>query len=222
MANELDELTGPTAEEGRDINVIQKQIEVKVGGGSTAFQIILWCLGIIPGLVFLIMKMGAENYLRSLQQKIQADASTIDNYLIQRGEILKNETKLLATSIDLDKEVMEKVSAYRGGINPNSDEARNEMATQMDGINAQIRVALENYPDLQSQSTIVKAMQDNDYLQREITAAREKYNDDVLAWNADIQAWPTKMIVAAKHHYTTRIPFAASKAEKAAGRGTFF
>ncbi len=64
MANQLDEMTGPVNEEGKDINVIQKQIPVKVGAGSTVFQVILWVLGIIPGLVFLFMKIKAGTYLR--------------------------------------------------------------------------------------------------------------------------------------------------------------
>ena len=50
MANELDELTGPVNEEGLDVNVIHKQIPVKVGGGSVIFEVALWLLGILPGL----------------------------------------------------------------------------------------------------------------------------------------------------------------------------
>ena len=34
MANALDEMNGPVREEGREINVIAKQIPVKVGKGS--------------------------------------------------------------------------------------------------------------------------------------------------------------------------------------------
>ena len=81
MANQLDEMTGPVNEEGKDINVIQKQIPVKVGVGSTIFEVILWCLCIIPGVVFLIKKINAAKYLRQLEQKIQHNASQIDNYL---------------------------------------------------------------------------------------------------------------------------------------------
>ena len=55
MANELDETEEVTRPEGRDINVIDKQLKVKVGFGSTLFEIMLWVLGIIPGLVFLFM-----------------------------------------------------------------------------------------------------------------------------------------------------------------------
>ena len=66
------------------------------------------------------------------------------------------------------------------------------------------------------------AMQQNMHLQREITAARELYNDTVAAWNRDIFAWPTKQIVAARAGYTTRIPFIASKEIKAQAKDVFF
>ncbi|HAV20255.1 MAG TPA: LemA family protein, partial [Firmicutes bacterium] len=46
MANELDEMTGPVNKEGKDINVIEKQIKVEVGVGSLIFEIALWVLGI--------------------------------------------------------------------------------------------------------------------------------------------------------------------------------
>ena len=70
MANQLDEEPGPVREEGRDVNVIAKQIPVTVGTGSLVFQIILWVLFIIPGIIFTVMKVKAGSYLRSLEQKI--------------------------------------------------------------------------------------------------------------------------------------------------------
>ena len=76
MANELDETTGPVKEDGRDVNVIEKQLPVQVGWGSTLFEILLWCLGIVPGVVFLFMKIGARNYFRKLQQKLQQKLKT--------------------------------------------------------------------------------------------------------------------------------------------------
>ena len=38
MANELDEMTGPVNAAGRDVNVIEKQLPVRVGFGSTLFE----------------------------------------------------------------------------------------------------------------------------------------------------------------------------------------
>ena len=37
MANELDELTGPVNNAGRDVAVIEKQLPIKVGVGSKIF-----------------------------------------------------------------------------------------------------------------------------------------------------------------------------------------
>lgn len=221
MANQLDEMNGPTLEQGRDVNVIAKQIPIKVGWGSKFFEVMLWILGIIPGVIFLFMKIKAGNYLRQLEQKIQHDASQIDNYLEQRVMILTNAAKLLDKAIDLDKETMVQIAAYRGG-NHNDDEARNEIASKIDSVGTKINLAFENYPDLKAHNEIADVLSQNSYLQKEITAARDVYNDTVNAWNRDINAWPTKMIVAAKQGYTTRIPFATTSEIKEQARGVFF
>ena len=222
MANQLDELTGPVLEQGRDVNVIAKQIPIKVGVGSTIFEIMLWICGIIPGVIFLILKIKAQNYFRQLEQKIQHDASQIDNYLEQRVVILSNAAKLLDKAIDLDKDTMTQIAAYRGGANPDNDVLRNEIATKVDNVAAKINVAFENYPDLKAHNEIADCLQQNSYLQREITAARELYNDSVNAWNRDVNAWPVKMIVAARAGYTTRIPFSTTREIKEKAREVFF
>ncbi|MBE6618310.1 MAG: LemA family protein [Ruminococcaceae bacterium] len=221
MANELDELTPETRDEGLDAKVIAKQIPVTVGAGSTVFEILLWVLGIIPGVVFLFMKIKAKNHFQQLQQKIQRDASTIDNYLEQRVMVLQNCAKLLDKAIDLDKTTLENIAKYRSGA-ANSDTARNEVAGNIDSLSRSINVAFENYPDLKAHKEIEDAMKQNMYLQREITAARELYNDTVNTWNRDVFSWPTKQIVAARSGYTTRIPFIASAEIKEQAKGVFF
>jgi LemA protein len=221
MANELDEVRGPVNEQGRDVNVIEKQLPVKVGWGSTFFEVMLWVLGIIPGVIFLFMKISARNYLKQLEQRVQHNASQIDNYLEQRVQILQNAVGIVEKSVDLDKDVMKTVAAYRGGVHPD-DTNRNQVAGELDAAMRSINVAFEAYPDLKAHQTLADAMQQNSYLQREITAAREVYNDTVLKWNTDIYRWPTKMIVAAKAGYTTRIPFSASRETKEQARAKFF
>ena len=222
MANQLDELNPEIREDGLDTNVIAKKIPVKVGVGSTLFEILLWILGIIPGVVFLFMKIKAKNYFQQLEQKIQRNASQIDNYLEQRVVVLQNCAKLLDKAIDLDKSTFENIAKYRAGSTSSADENRNEISSNLDKLATSVNVAFENYPDLEAHDQIADAMQQNMCLQREITAARELYNDTVNAWNRDIFAWPTKMIVAARNGYTTRIPFIASAEIKAKAKDVFF
>lgn len=250
MANLLDEVTGPVNDNGRDIHVIDKQLPVEIGFGSTLFEIALWvvipvlvlayvalfgstlenplmvgvvgCLaGIMPGVIFIFMKISARNYFQQLEQRIQAEASNIDNFLEQRVQILQNVVGLVERAIDLDKDVMKTVAAYRGGANIN-DQNRSEVNALVNTAFGRLFPQVEAYPELKAHNAIADAMQQNNYLQREITAARTVYNSRVTQWNTEIFSWPTKQIVAARQGYTTRIPFIASAETRAAARSKFF
>ncbi|MBR0033736.1 MAG: LemA family protein [Bacilli bacterium] len=217
MANELDEITGPVNESGRDVNVIEKQIPVKVGVGSTIFQVVL-CLFILPIPFVLLARVNAGKRLSQLQQKIQQAASQVDNYLEQRVMILQNAAQLVTKGMDLDKSTFTEIARLRAGGADNFTETNKAL----ENVGNKINVALENYPDLKAHQELAAAMQQNSYTQREITAAREHYNDVVAEWNKLIFEWPFPMIIAAKRGYTTRIPFSASKETKEQARGTFF
>ena len=250
MANLLDETTGPVNDSGRDVHVIDKQLPVQVGFGSTVFEIALWvtipliellCVlfmggtmqnplltgivgcaaGVLPGVIFIFMKISARNYFSQLEQRIQAEASNIDNYLEQRVQILQNVVGLVERAVDLDKDVMKAVAAFRSGGTVN-EQNRSEVNAQINTAFGRLFPQVEAYPELKAHNAIADAMQQNNYLQREITAARTVYNSRVTQWNTDIFAWPTKMIVAARQGYTTRIPFTASKETREAARGKFF
>lgn len=217
MANELDEMTGPVNEAGRDVNVIEKQIPVKVGVGSTIFQVVL-CLFIIPIPFVLLARVNAGKKLSQLQQKIQQAASQVDNYMEQRVVILENAAKLVEKGIDLDKSTFTEIAKLRAG----GAESFTEQNKAIEEVSRKINVAFENYPDLKAHQELADAMQQNSYTQREITAAREHYNDVVAEWNKAIFEWPFKQIIAAKRGYTTRIPFSVSKEVKQQARGVFF
>lgn len=249
MANLLDETQGPINDNGRDIHVIDRQLPVTITFKSTLFEIALWvtipvltllyvsfmgnklespemvaligCVcGILPGVIFIFMKISARNYFQQLEQRIQAEASNIDNYLEQRVQILQNVVGLVDRAVDLDKDVMKAVAALRGGkIN---DTNRSDVNSQLNMACGRLFPQVEAYPELKAHQAIADAMQQNSYLQREITAARTVYNSRVTQWNTDIFAWPTKMIVAARQGYTTRIPFTASAKTREMARSKFF
>lgn len=245
----LDEVTGPVNDKGRDIHVIDRQLPVVVGSGSTFFEIALWitipvlvilyilimgaalenpllvgvigCLvGILPGVIFIFRKIAARNYFQQLEQRIQAEASNIDNFLEQRVQILQNVVGLLERAIELDKDVMKSVAALRGGSV--TAENRNAVNQEINTAFGRLFPQVEAYPELKAHNTIADAMQQNNYLQREITAARTVYNSRVTQWNTDLYSWPAKMIVAAQQGYTTRIPFTASAETREKATSKFF
>lgn len=239
MGNMLNELDEEIREEGRDVNVIAKQIKVET---DTSIQILIWALylvglgligfGIIqkiyylipvgiliPAFVYTNLKKQ-ESYFSQLEQRIQQSASQIDNYLEQRVIVLQNTAKLLEKAVDLDKTVFSEIAKMRAGNIQETE--RNEIQAKLDKAYRGLNLTVENYPDLKSHMEIRDAMQQNLYLQREITAAREVYNDNTGVWNREIFEWPFKKYVAARKGYTTRIPFIASKEIKERAREVFF
>ena len=221
MAPQLDELDKSLENtEGLRVHVIEKKVPVELDGMDKFINIGVWFLFIIGGIVYMFKKAKAKTYFKQLEQKIQHDASTIDNYMVQRVTILKNAAKLLDKAVDLDKDTFTNIAKARSGIDP--DVARNELQTTLENIDKKINIAFEKYPELKAHQEIAMAMQQNSYLQKEITAAREVYNDTVLEWNGLMFRWPTYMIVAAKRGYTTRIPFSTSAEVKKRAREVIF
>ena len=224
MANELDETDVSTINpQGRDVHVIEKKVGVTLDSMDKFVSVAVWFIFIIGGVVFNLRVTKAKSYFQQLQQKIQHAASTIDNYQLQRVTILQNTAKLLDKAISLDKETFTQIAALRAGASSQmDDEGRIQLANKLNAAEKSINVAFEQYPELKSHKEIADAMQQNSYLQHEITAAREIYNDAVLRWNTEIfQPWAKKR-AAAQAGYTTRIPFSVSQDVKAASEGIFF
>ena len=248
MGNPLDEVTGPVNEAGREARVIERQLPITIGVGSLVFEAavyasgfvvaaavqfgvgpdwpgwgfaLLWGAAFVPAAVYAVMKIFARNYFIRLAQSIQASASTIGNYQEQRFEILKNVAGLVRQSIELDKEVMAAVAAYRGGGRGAEGNLNANDAALSLGF-GRLFPQVEAYPELRAHAQIAEAMRQNGYLQREITAARDLYNQKVLIWNTEVYRWPVKQIVAARQGFTTKIPFSVSGETLAQSKGTFF
>ncbi|WP_331838399.1 LemA family protein [Mycoplasmopsis agalactiae] len=230
MANQLDELTDPVNPQGRDVNVIHKQIPAKVTWRSTLFEVILWLLLIIPGIIFLFKKVKAKNYLQKLEQEIQAKSSTIDAYLLNRVNIMNNAVSIAKEAVRFETEVLEKITAYRSGVNitdanraqvaEDIDKTFNSVASTLQGLR-NVNVQFERYPELKAHELLHRVMDKNRRSQAEITAARELYNDTVAIWNKAIFEWPTKATVASKEGYTTRVPFSVSQEIKERANANF-
>ena len=239
MTNEPDEMKNENIKERQETNSINKQIKVTATSGEKTVPYIVTLVGIIllvygihskdyvAGAIGLVIgiypwwAMGKISaHFNAMEQRIQTAASEIDNYMEQRVIILENLAKLVEKSINTDEKILTDIAKYRSGNF--TDETRNEADRKMNIATKNINIALENYPELKSQDTIQDAIQQNSYLQREITAARTLYNDAVNTWNREIFEFPLKKIVAAKEGRTTRIPFIANEEIKQKSKKVFF
>lgn len=243
MANPLGGQKDNISREGMNVYVKQVEIPIQVGIGSKLFQIGMWlwgvipaiicfasgtpvyvpiivlALGTLPGIIFQLRLVKAKNALDTQQQKIQHDASLVGNYSLKKLAVIGDLVKIVDKSIEFDKSTYETIAAYRSGGVPQGGAQLNEYVQNVDKLSRSINIALENYPNLEAHRHIEDLMQQIKYLNSELVAAREVYNDAIYMWNRMVYRWPAMMIVAAKNGYTTMIPFTAdaSDIERASG-----
>jgi LemA protein len=231
-----------------EVYVAQRAIQIEPDGSATA---LFWGVGVVGVVVLVYMlakrPMDAEflpnllaglgalvpfalmfwrkkttvSHFQALLQKINGLASEIDNYIDQQIDILNNVAPLVEKSIDLDKDVMKSVAAFRGGVDI-TNENRNAVASQVSATYRALVPHVEAYPDLKAHAVIAEAMQKAEHLRKEITAARTLYNDRVTQWNREVFEWPIKRMVAAEQHYRTLIPFAIDSGRKEGAHQVFF
>lgn len=239
MANEPGEMKNENIKEKQETNAINKQIKVTVTSGEKIVPYIVTFVGII----LLVYGIYSEDYVagaiglfigiypylamgkisaqfNAAEQEIQKAATEIDNYMKQRTIILENLAKIIEKSIDTNEKIPIDTTKYKNGNF--TDKTRNEADLKLNNATRNINALLENNPELKKQKAIQDAIQQNSYLQREITAARTLYNDAVNTWNREIFEFPLKKIVAAKEGRTTRIPFIANEEIKQKSKEVFF
>ena len=172
MANQLDEMNPEIMAEGRDVHVIAKVIPVETSGFEKLLPTILMAIGVIGivlGIVidkYLISAIGAvvliypwwrlkqiSSEFNMMEQRIQNAASEIDNYMEQRVVILSNAAKLVEKSIEVDKDILVDIAKYRSGNF--SEESRSDVNAQLNKATRALNVAIENYPELQSQERYI-------------------------------------------------------------------
>lgn len=191
----------------------------EITGGDKAWAVLSWFLFIIPGAVYSSQKKQAEAYFAKLLAKINHDASQIENYLEQRVIILQNLSALIKKEMEFERDALAQIASYRNGIQIGM---MNEAANKIGQAESQIKNLFEEHPELMSNAAIEKAIKENDYLQREITAARECYNDSINEWNSSLFESRAKRVVAATKKYCTKKPFVTSHEIRSKAREVLF
>ena len=182
--------------------------------------------------VVVIWGITGYNGLVKADEAVSTAWSNVENQYQRRADLIPNLVNTVKGYAAHEKETLDAVVAARARatqVTVDAESMTPEMLQEYQKSQSEVGAALgrllavaEAYPDLKAHAAIAEAIQQNSYLQKEITAARQLYNDSVMQWNADIFDWPTKQIVAARAGYTTRIPFTASAEIKSQARGTFF
>ena len=135
------------------------------------------------------------------KNKVQEAFSSISVQLKKRYDLIPNILTLAGKFMEHERGLMEKVTELRTQAmslpnDINSIGKKLELDNQIKSAMGQIMVAVENYPQLKSDQTMITAMQTYNEVEEHIAAARRFYNSAVLELNNAVEIFPSSMVAA--------------------------
>jgi LemA protein len=154
-------------------------------------------IGIVAGVLLLIVII-MYNSLVNKKNQVENSFSTIDAMLKKRYDLIPNLVNTVKAFMKHEKELLTEITELRskavsGNLSENEKiDVENKISSKMSGI----MVAVENYPDLKSNSNFLQLQGAWTESEEQISAARRAYNSTVTDYNNAIQMIPTNILAS--------------------------
>ncbi|MDI1255404.1 MAG: LemA family protein [Flavobacterium sp.] len=152
----------------------------------------------IPILLLLALYFSVKAYntiIRKRNQVENALAGT-DAILKKRYDLIPNLVSAVKQYMTYEEATLSKITSLRTSLleqNSNVSE-RLEKENQLSSLLGKVLVAVENYPDLKSNTNMLHLQQSLMEIEEQISAARRSYNASVMDYNNSIEAFPANII----------------------------
>jgi LemA protein len=138
------------------------------------------------------------------RNKAREALSGIDVQLRKRFDLVPNILKIASRFMEHEKELLGEVTALRARAMQSYDagdaeavKSHLESAGALHPAMTRLFAVAENYPDLKSQETMVRAQESYEEVEGHIAAARRAYNAAVTNLNNAVEIFPGSIIAAA-------------------------
>ena len=153
--------------------------------------------------VFVVSLIGYNLYASVIKakNKTQEAYSSIDVQLKKRYDLIPNILKIANKFMEHERNLLEELTSLRTqamGVKNNLEASKEKfnLDKQITSKLSEFMVAVENYPDLKSDKTMIEAMQAFQDAEEHIAAARRFYNSAVLDLNNKVEIFPSSIFAA--------------------------
>ncbi|MBE6400402.1 MAG: LemA family protein [Lentisphaerae bacterium] len=168
---------------------------------------------IVVAVLIVLWWIAKFNAFTRLKIAITESWGGIDVQLKRKANIIPNLVDALRMQIDFESNLLKELTAARTGL-ASSDHAEAIAASdRISAILPQIRATAENYPQLGTNASFLKLMEDIRDCEDKIAYARNRYNMTVARYNMDIAMFPAK-IVAGVHNFAAEQLFEITEAAR--------
>lgn len=135
------------------------------------------------------------NSLVGLRNRVKNAWSQIDVQLKRRHDLIPNLLEAVKGYMKHEREIMENITKYRSqAMDANTVGEKATAEGMLSGALGQLRVQVENYPDLKANQNFLALQEELTSTENKISFARQAYNDQVLFYNNKIQMFPSNIV----------------------------
>ena len=135
------------------------------------------------------------NSLIGLRNRVKNAWSQIDVQLKRRHDLIPNLIETVKGYMTHERQIMENITKYRSqAMEANTVGEKAQAEGLLSGALGQLRVQVENYPDLKANQNFLALQEELTSTENKISFARQAYNDQVLFYNNKIQMFPSNIV----------------------------
>lgn len=150
-------------------------------------------IAIIVVIVFYLVSI--YNSLIGLRNRVKNAWSQIDVQLKRRHDLIPNLIETVKGYMTHERQIMENITRYRSqAMEANTVGEKAQAEGLLSGALGQLRVQVENYPDLKANQNFLALQEELTSTENKISFARQAYNDQVLFYNNKIQMFPSNIV----------------------------
>jgi len=173
---------------------------------------------IIAGIALVIglyLSSGYNQFVTKTQN-IDGQWAQVETQYQRRFDLIPNLVNSVKGFFEQEQDVFGAIAQARQNYaGAQSTDEKAEAATQVESALSRLLVIIENYPQLQSNQTVLGLMDELAGTENRISVERKRYNDLVRDYNTLVQRFPSN-IVAKLFNFDVRAFFEATEAAQEA------
>lgn len=170
----------------------------KTSAYGIIFLVILFTLPVFFITIPILFVMN--NKLVSLKNNVDYSYSGIDVMLKKRYDLIPNLVSSVKAYMEHESNILIKITELRSQLvkSEGQSDERFELENKMSSLLGEIRVSMENYPELKSNDNITHLQKTLNEVEEQISASRRAYNFSVVKYNESIESIPLNIMAGAK------------------------
>lgn len=166
-------------------------------------------LGLLVVLAFVVIAI--YNRLVALKHQHKNALAQIDVQLKRRYDLIPNLVETAKSYLSHERETLEAVIAARNSAVKGLQQAKDSFdgeglqalaaaEGQLQGALSNFNIAVEAYPELKADGTMMQLSEELSSTENKIAFARQAYNDSVMSYNVYKQSFPANILAGAFGH----------------------